>query len=102
MALLSFDGVGISAIAACVPKNTVINLDDTEYFSPESVASVVEKTGVYERRQADRDTCASDLAVAAAEKLLSDNHISKDDIDALIFVSQTPDYRCTHICITDS
>ena len=49
--------------------------------------------GVYERRIADENTTASDLCFAAAERLISDNGINCDDIDALIFVSQTPDYR---------
>lgn len=93
MALLTFRNIGISAIAACVPKNRIINLEATDYFGSESVADVVDKIGVYERRQADDKTCSSDLAVAAAEKLFIDNHINKEDINALIFVSQTPDYR---------
>jgi 3-oxoacyl-[acyl-carrier-protein] synthase-3 len=93
MALLSFKGVGISAIAACVPKNKVNNLDLTEYFSPEAVQAIVEGTQVYERRQVSNEICSSDLAVAAAERLLLDNQIDKDEIGALIFVSQTPDYR---------
>ncbi|MFA6852173.1 MAG: ketoacyl-ACP synthase III [Bacilli bacterium] len=93
MAMIKFDGVGISAIAACVPKDKIINLEATEYFPPDSVAAVVDKIGVFERRQADASTCASDLAVAAAEKLFADNSINPDDVDALIFVSQTPDYR---------
>ena len=67
--------------------------DLTNYWDSELVARMVEKIGIYERREADNKTCSSDLAVAAAEKLFIDNHINKEDIDALIFVSQTPDYR---------
>ncbi len=93
MALLSFKGLGISAIAACVPSHKVINREVTEYFSSEVVSSIVDGTKVYERRQVESNICASDLAVAAAERLFLDNNIDKDDIDALIFVSQTPDYR---------
>ncbi|RXE63524.1 ketoacyl-ACP synthase III, partial [Muribaculaceae bacterium Isolate-001 (NCI)] len=38
-------------------------------------------------------TCSSDLCFAAASKLIADNNIDRSDIDLLIFISQTPDYR---------
>ena len=54
---------------------------------------MVEKTGVYERRFAEPGVCSSDLCFTAAEKLIADNNINRDEIDLLVFVSQTPDYR---------
>jgi 3-oxoacyl-[acyl-carrier-protein] synthase-3 len=33
------------------------------------------------------------LCFAAAEKLIADNSINKEEIDLLVFISQTPDYR---------
>jgi len=54
---------------------------------------VVEKVGVYERRFADAATCSSDLCFAAAQKLFLDNNIDRSDIDLLVFISQTADYR---------
>lgn len=54
---------------------------------------VVDKVGIYERRFADAETCSSDLCFAAAEKLIADNNIDRNEIDLLIFISQTPDYR---------
>ena len=53
----------------------------------------MDKVGIYERRFADPDVCSSDLCFAAAEKLLIDNNIDRDEIDLLVFLSQTPDYR---------
>ncbi len=93
MAFLKFTDVGIKSLAAAVPKNKVINLEYTQYFSAEEVKEVVEKIGVYERRFAPSHICASDLCYAAAEKLLEVNNISRDEIDLLVFVSQTPDYK---------
>jgi 3-oxoacyl-[acyl-carrier-protein] synthase-3 len=37
--------------------------------------------------------CSSDLCFAAAEKLIADNMTDRNEIDLLVFVSQTPDYR---------
>ena len=93
MAYLTFSGVGISGIAAAVPRTVIKNLEYTEYFPADDVKEVVEKIGIYERRFAGPDMCSSDLCYAAAEKLISDMALAKEEIDLLVFVSQTPDYR---------
>lgn len=93
MALIYFENVGISAMAAAVPANTINNLDYTEHFSVEIAKQVVEKIGVYQRRFALPGVCSSDLCYHASEKLLSDNNIDRGEIDLLVFISQTPDYR---------
>ena len=93
MAILEFSKVGITAMAACVPKNVINNYEYTQYFNKEDVKKVVDKIGVYERRFADEKTTSSDLCFAAAEKLLNDNNVDRSEIDLLIFISQTPDYR---------
>ncbi|RHL91594.1 ketoacyl-ACP synthase III [Bacteroides intestinalis] len=93
MAILQYKNVGITAMAACVPHTVIDNYKYTQYFSEEEVRKVVDKVGIYERRFADSNTCSSDLCCAAAEKLIADNHIDRSEIDLLVFVSQTPDYR---------
>ena len=92
MAKLTFEGVGISAMSAAVPSNTINNLEYSNHFPPDQTRQVVEKIGVYERRFAEPGTCSSDLC-SAAEKLFTDNQMNRDEIDLLVFVSQTPDYR---------
>lgn len=103
MALLKFSNVGIAAMAACVPSRVIDNYKYTEHFPEEDVKKVVEKIGIYERRFADEKTCASDLCFAAAEKLIADNNINREDIELLVFISQTPDYRmpATSILLQD-
>ena len=93
MAYLEYKNVGISGLAAAVPGNIIDNYKYTTYFDAESVKDVVDKIGIKERRFADKDTCASDLCFAAAEKLLTDMDIDRTEIDLLVFVSQTPDYK---------
>lgn len=100
MANLLFNNVGIIGIAAAVPKNTIDNYQYTEYFAKEEVKNIIDKVGIKERRFAPEGMCASDLCFAAAEQLLSDMEINKDEIDLLIFVSQTPDYRMPATAIT--
>lgn len=93
MALLEYDGVGISALSAAIPHTVIDNYKYTQYFPEEQVKEVVDKVGIYERRFADEKTCSSDLCFAAAERLIADNNISREEIDLLVFLSQTPDYR---------
>lgn len=100
MAFLKFNGIGITAMAGAVPKKIIKNLEYTEFFPEEQVREVVEKVGVYERRFADGQTCSSDLCFAAAQKLIIDNNINRDEIDLLVFVSQTQDYRMPATSIT--
>lgn len=93
MAFLQFNNLGITAMSAAVPKRIIKGREYTEYWSPQEANEIVDKTGIEERRFADNETCASDLCFAAAEKLIADNLIDKNEIDLLVFISQTPDYR---------
>jgi 3-oxoacyl-[acyl-carrier-protein] synthase-3 len=93
MAKLQFSNTGITGMAAAVPANVIDNLLYTEYFPAEDVKEIVEKTGIRQRRFAPIGMCASDLCQQAAERLISDMQINKEEIDLLVFVSQTPDYR---------
>ena len=100
MAYLEYQGVGVTAMAAAVPKRVVKNLEYTDVWSAEDAAAIVEKTGIEERRFADEETCSSDLCFAAAEKLIEDNSVEREDIDLLVFISQTPDYRMPATSVT--
>lgn len=93
MGLLSFKNVGISGLSAAVPRKVINNYEYDLYFSREEIQDVIEKIGVKERRFADEKTCASDLCFAAADKMLDDMGVNRSEIDLLIFISQTPDYR---------
>lgn len=100
MALLKFKNVGITAMAGAIPKRVVNNYEYTQYFPADQVKAVVDKIGIYERRFADAATCSSDLCYSAAERLIQDNGIERGEIDLLVFISQTPDYRMPATSIT--
>jgi len=93
MAKIKYSNIGIGAVAACVPKR-IVGREELKSLIPEKeIDRMVNSIGIREKRYADEGVCASDLCVRAAEKLLEDNKIDKSEIDALIFVSQTSDYR---------
>ena len=56
------------------------------------VENFAESTGIWSRRRVRADITSSDLCQAAAEKLIVNLGWDKSEIDALFFVSQTPDY----------
>ena len=93
MADLKFNGVGIEAIAACVPSKVEKNSDLGYLLSAEETDKAINNIGIRERRIADKDVTSSDLCLEAARKLLDDNQTDRSSIDALIFVSQTSDYH---------
>lgn len=94
MAKINFSGIGISAVAACVPKRISSNYSMSHLMSDDEIKKMVDSIGIKEKRFADNEVCASDLCLKAAEKLFEDNdHIDRDSIDMLLFVSQTPDYK---------
>lgn len=90
---MEFEHAGIVGISATVPSNVIDNYKFTNHFSPEEVKEVVDKIGVKERRFVDPDTCASDLCFKAADRLLEELAVDRSEIDVLVFVSQTPDYK---------
>jgi 3-oxoacyl-[acyl-carrier-protein] synthase III len=93
MGLLKFKNVGIRTLSATVPKNIIKTKSLTDYFPIEQIEKFIEATGVHERRFIDKDKCASDLCYNAACNLFDQSGVSRDDIDMLLFISQTPDYK---------
>lgn len=93
MAYLEYSGIGVLGLSAAVPRQVIDNYSYTEHFPADDVNDIIEKIGVKTRRFADNETCSSDLCYAAAEKLLCDMDVDRSEIDLLLFVSQTPDYR---------
>lgn len=93
MGLLTFTDTGITGLAGAVPANLILNYEQIQYFDKEEVKEIVDKIGVIERRFADERTCSSDLCYAAAEKLLTEMNVNRQEIELLVFISQTPDYR---------
>lgn len=88
----SFANCRITAVVSCVPSSIKANDSFISKFG-DGVDQVTKMTGVKERRVVDEHQTTSDLCVAAATHLLSKATCHPDEIEALIFVSQTPDYR---------
>lgn len=85
-------GSRIAGVVSCLPTEVLDNAPFRERFGDK--ADDIEKmTGVRERRWTRPDQTTADLCQRAAEVLLQRLEWDADTIDALFFVSQTPDYR---------
>jgi 3-oxoacyl-[acyl-carrier-protein] synthase-3 len=102
MALFQIENSRISGIAACLPKNE-LNNRNYEWILPEERELLIKTTGIEKRRVAEKGVTTSDLCFVAAEKLISELSWNKDEIDILIFVSQSRDYPipCTAVILQD-
>ena len=92
MAFFKIDNVKIAGISACVPPKQVENIDSTLIEDKKELEKYIETTGVKRRYIAEEGICSSDLCLEAAEKIIEELDWKKEDIECLIFVSQTPDY----------
>jgi len=91
MAIFQINNIEVIGIAASVPKATVYT-SDYDYITEQERKLFVSGTGIKERRVAHENMCTSDMCFSAAQQLLKDTNINSEDIDILIFVSQSPDY----------
>ncbi|HEX4326339.1 MAG TPA: ketoacyl-ACP synthase III [Burkholderiales bacterium] len=83
----------IAGVVASVPKRVVGNDHFLQTYSADEVGNIEKMVGVKERRWVDLGQTTADLCAAAASRLLEQLQWAPESIDALIFVSQTPDYR---------
>jgi 3-oxoacyl-[acyl-carrier-protein] synthase-3 len=90
---LAVPGLALRGVACALPERRVENDEFVERLGEKAVADVTALTGVAIRYWADPSQTAGDLCLIAAERLLSQLDWPRDTVDALIFVSQTPDQR---------
>jgi 3-oxoacyl-[acyl-carrier-protein] synthase-3 len=91
MAFFHVKNVEIKGISCCVPNKRENNID-LSFISKEEKEKLIISTGIETRCISDINICSSDLCFIAAEKLIKDLQWEKEEIEILIFVTQTPDY----------
>ena len=92
MATARIDGFRVAGISTCVPARRLDNLANEEGFDPGEARKVVSMAGVRHRHVVAPGTTSADLCFEAAERLLDGLGWDRASVDALIMVTQTPDY----------
>ena len=84
----------ITGLLTVVPKNIRTFDEEMENYKADKARTKRLKLvmGYEQHRMFDDDVCVSDLAVFGMEHLFKKRLLNKDEIDALILVTQSPDY----------
>jgi len=91
---LFFRNKRISSILTVLPKRISYFDDEMEKFNFSKSQSNKLKSimGYNKHRIIDNQTCSSDLCIYGINKLKEENIINFDEIDALVVITQSPDY----------
>lgn len=92
---LNFSNKKIAGILSILPSNEVMFEDEIENysFSAEKSLKLKKAMGFKSKRVvADESTTSFDLVVKGLDYLFENNLLDKDSIDAILFVSQSPEY----------
>lgn len=82
----------LKAVSSFLPGGRLTNEQLAVEFSDLDAAQILSKTGVAVRCVAGANECASDLGVAAADRLFASDGHRREEIDFLLFCTQSPDY----------
>ncbi|HEX2691379.1 MAG TPA: ketoacyl-ACP synthase III [Kofleriaceae bacterium] len=90
----SFSGKRIAGVLTVLPANERSFMDDMKNFDfPEEKSLKLKKVMGYDRHRIVTDeTCVSDLAVHGFRYLFDKGLVKPDELDALVVVTQSPDY----------
>ncbi|MCH5278064.1 MAG: hypothetical protein J1E80_09595 [Desulfovibrionaceae bacterium] len=93
MAFLHFDNIGIAALAGALPEH-VQKIDlDPQHPRAAYIANFVKQTGIRQRHISITEQTATDLGYTALCRALDRAGWAPESLDALIFMSQTPDFN---------
>lgn len=84
--------IGIKAIEYHLPNNKVSNIELGQLHPDWDMEKIFNKTGVEYRHWSSESETAFDLSVIAVEKLLRQNKIDIDEIDGIVYCTQSQDY----------
>jgi 3-oxoacyl-[acyl-carrier-protein] synthase-3 len=82
----------IKTVAGHLPAKHVSNSDLSLLHPDWDMAKIEAKTGIRGRFIASSEECASDLAFEACQKLFAKPGCNRQDVDYLLFCTQSPDY----------
>ena len=92
--LLKAAPINVEGVAAVI-SDKIIPVEEycAGLATPRKLRKIIAGTGFESLSIADPDVCCSDMCVQAVEHLFNEGGFSKEEIGALIFVTQSQDYR---------
>jgi len=93
----------LGPIAHAFPEGILDNEALAAVFPEWTADKIVAKTGIAQRHVSAQGETAGDLGVLAAERLFESEGIDRNDVDYLLFCTQSPDYFLpTTACVMQS
>lgn len=94
-----FEHVEMSGLCVALPTQSYDTKSVSGNMDERALKRFVKSTGVENRFLASKGQLASDLCFVAAEELFTSLDIKRSEIDACIFITQTPDYKAPSTAI---
>lgn len=91
MVASTIDGVALRGLVACLPERSEGVDELAARFGEDAAQKIAKATGIQQRHLAATGQCTSDLAAAAAQRLLDGLGWAADTVDLLVLVTQTHD-----------
>jgi 3-oxoacyl-[acyl-carrier-protein] synthase-3 len=101
MPKLTFENIAITAMVTTV-GNKIIKLEDEKEhfgFDDEGLKRIKRSIGLESRYVVEEGICTSDLCVQSAQNIFTNTEIEKEAIEALLFVTQSADYKAPSTAI---
>ncbi len=84
--------IKIAAIASYLPEKNFELSSLGDLYGEKDVANIIKATGIKRVRIAAENQTSSDMCFEAANYLIQKENLNRQEIDGLVFVSQTSDY----------
>ena len=91
--LVKINGLKISGIVSCLPKNIRDVNSLIDKFGEKQIKRLKKSTGVESMHYVSDGQTASDLCYSAAKELLDKLEVVPETIDGIVFASFSPDYK---------
>ena len=93
--------VDLESVYTVTPTRLIENEYFEKFFDQKDIIKSSKLTGIQSRFWCNESETTIDLCSEAAKSLIKDRDVDIDDIDALVLVTQTPDYQIpasSYIC----
>lgn len=101
MPRLEFNDIAVTAVVTTVGDRCIPIDEEKEWFGFDDISlnRLKQSIGLQTRYIASEGITASDLCIQSAETIFKDQGIDPQSIDALVFVTQSPDYKAPSTAI---
>ena len=84
--------ISVEVISSVLPKNVLDIRDLNNVFGEDKINNSIKMTGIEKVFISNEFETTADLGIDAANNIFNQLSINREDIDSIVFISQTPDF----------